>query len=550
MHHKSYIHLKNKVLLPKKSTLRFGELPVFSAILDNRLYISFFSLHNKNMKFSGFNGFLVLTISGLICKAIGVFFRLPLTYILGVNGLGIFQLVMGVFSFALVFASGGMTISLSKLISSARAKNENEKIGKYVFVALVYSVLISLFLGAVFWIISKPLAFSQGIENANNLYKLFFPLLCFSSLICLFRGIYQGYENMLPTAISQIIEQIGKFCFGILFAYIFAKNSVEQGVLGAFVGIIFSEFLAFIYLLFADKKIKIAKAKESETKEFFKYFIFSSGTVAVSSFTHFFDSIIVINRLTLFGMTSEFATTIFGLQTGIVGAFLNLPIIIAMSLSTAILPKLSYDNSTSQENSSKGFNILWFCLLPTTLGLLGISFPLFQILYPFLSQELYEYAVKLMAIGSLSTVFLGISQYFSTLLQAKGNFKFVFICQIFGGMAKIFCTIFLCPKIGIYGIAIGNLFFSFITSLMLYIKIRSQISISTNQFFLPLIGSLSMLIVITSLVFFLQINLFVKVTLCIVLGVFIYIIATIKLFASFKNQLFVKKSVGESNEKN
>lgn len=501
------------------------------------------------MKFSGFNGFIVLTISGLICKAIGVFFRLPLTYILGVSGLGIFQLVMGVFSFALVFASGGMTISLSKLISSARAKNENEKIGKYVFVALVYSILISLFLGFVFWIISKPLAFSQGIEKANDLYKLFFPLLCFSSLLCLFRGIYQGYENMLPTAISQIIEQIGKFCFGILFAYIFAKKSVEQGVLGAFVGIIFSEFLAFIYLVFVDKKIKIARAKESETKEFFKYFFFSSGTVAVSSFAHFFDSIIVINRLTLFGMTSEFATTVFGLQTGIVGAFLNLPIIIAMSLSTAILPKLSYDNSASQENANKGFNILWFCLLPTTLGLLGISFPLFQILYPFLSQELYEYAVKLMAIGSISTIFLGVSQYFSTLLQARGNFKFVFVCQIFGGIAKIICTIFLCPKIGIYGIAIGNLLFSFLTLLMLYIKVHSQISISTNQFFLPLFGSLSMLIVIASLVFFLQINLFVKVVLCVVLGVFIYMTITIKLFASFKNEYFVKKRVGESNEK-
>lgn len=502
------------------------------------------------MKFSGFNGFLVLTISGLICKAIGVFFRLPLTYILGINGLGIFQLVMGLFSFALVFTSGGMTISLSKLISSARAKNENEKIGKYVFVALFYSVLMSLFLGVVFWIISKPLAVSQGIEKANNLYKLFFPLLCFSSLVCLFRGVYQGYENMLPTAISQIIEQVGKFCFGIFFAYLFAKKSVEQGVFGAFFGIIISEILSFIYLIFIDKKINFAKTSKHETKEFFKYFIFSSGTIAVSSFTHFFDSIIIINRLTLFGMTNELATTVFGLQTGIVGSFLNLPLIISLSLSTAILPKLSYNNSLSQENASNGFNILWFCLIPTSLGLLGISFSLFQILYPFLSQQLYVYAIKLMAIGSLSTIFLGVNQYFSTILQSKGDFRFVFVCQIFGGIVKILCTIFLCPKIGIYGVAVGNLLFACLTTALLYIKVYQQISITINQFFLPLVGSLFMLVVITFFAFFIQINLILKILICFILGITIYVVINLKLLISFKNQFLVKKKIGDLNEKN
>ena len=75
-------------------------------------------------------GAFVLLVSGIICKFLGAFFRLPLTNLLGVEGIGIFQLVMSLYSCALVLTAGGVSTSLSKLISSARANEHTEKISK------------------------------------------------------------------------------------------------------------------------------------------------------------------------------------------------------------------------------------------------------------------------------------------------------------------------------------------------------------------------------------------------------------------------------------
>ena len=82
---------------------------------------------------------IVLLISGVVCKSLGALFRLPLTNLLGIEGIGVFQLVMSLYSFALVLTSGGIATSLSKLISAARARGQRNTIGYY----LKYSLFVS-----------------------------------------------------------------------------------------------------------------------------------------------------------------------------------------------------------------------------------------------------------------------------------------------------------------------------------------------------------------------------------------------------------------------
>ena len=108
-------------------------------------------------------GAFVLLISGLICKCLGAFFRLPLTNMLGIEGIGVFQLVMSLYSFALVVTAGGVTASLSKLIGSARANGRMEKVGLYLKQALLVSVSIGLALGVLFLVFGRYIAIFQNI---------------------------------------------------------------------------------------------------------------------------------------------------------------------------------------------------------------------------------------------------------------------------------------------------------------------------------------------------------------------------------------------------
>ena len=85
-------------------------------------------------------GAFVLILSGLICKVFGGLFRLPLTNIVGIEGIGVYQMITSIYSLALVFVSGGVTNALSKLVASARARGDYRIIGSYVRYALFFSL--------------------------------------------------------------------------------------------------------------------------------------------------------------------------------------------------------------------------------------------------------------------------------------------------------------------------------------------------------------------------------------------------------------------------
>ena len=206
------------------------------------------------MKSSVGKGALILIISGLICKFFGALFRLPLTNILGIEGIDIFQMIMSVYALLSAIVTSGVSSALSKLISTARASGEMEKARKLYALAMKFALILALVLGFIILFLSGSISSLQGNSQNKIIYMLFVLLLPLSALIGVIRGAMQGYEDMTPTAISQIIEQVAKFAFGLIFAYIFIGGGATKGVFGAFLGITFSELLALIYLFFSAQK--------------------------------------------------------------------------------------------------------------------------------------------------------------------------------------------------------------------------------------------------------------------------------------------------------
>ena len=129
----------------------------------------------KSQKRLGISAF-VLVVSGLVCKILGALFRLPLTNLLGIEGIGVFQLVMSLYAFALVLTCGGVTNSLSKLISTARARGEYKKIKTYLKRAICVSFGVGFALGLLFLFFGKYIALFQGVGE-NKSYMLFVVLL-------------------------------------------------------------------------------------------------------------------------------------------------------------------------------------------------------------------------------------------------------------------------------------------------------------------------------------------------------------------------------------
>lgn len=486
-------------------------------------------------------GAIVLIVSGFICKIFGALFRLPLTNILGIAGIGVFQMVMSLYSLMLVLTTGGVTTALSRLVSLARARGERSKIKSYLRVAFLFSFGLSACVGLFFFIFARNIASVQGVPDGISSYRLLLLLLPMGALIGTFRGIIQGYENMTPTAVSQIIEQIVKFAFGILFALWLGKNGVAQGVFGAFLGITVSELIATFYLgLFMLRKVHMEKEKPVPVwYDFLHAAIPLSIGGAVIPCTHAIDSLMIVSRLAVAGFAAENATALFGLQTGVVGAILNFPLIISLAIAMAMLPKISYlsgkgAKKEQQKVISLAFSVMWLFLLPLVIGLMSLSRLVYPIIYPSAIHGYLNVAIGLTLVGGFSIILSAIMQFLLSILQANGFYGFSMVATAIGGGVKVLLVFFLAalPEIGIYAIPISNISLCLIVCLLALIKLGRLVQVNYFHVLIPLMSGIVMYFVLYLLLQSVTLPSIWLLVIAIVLGAFVYLILNIPVIYS------------------
>ena len=186
-------------------------------------------------------------------------------------------------------------------------------------------------------------------------------MLLFVALLSVFRGYFQGQLNMTPTALSGVIEQVGRLIFGLFLAKKLVKFGVIYGVLGAVVGISLSELFALVFLaiyyVFSLRKNNKKTSPILSRKEVSKQLIQTAIPITIgglaSPITAIIDSLLVVNLLMFIGFDSDYATSLLGLQSGIVDPIINIPIVIAVSIASSILPSLSAVYVKGEKNEVK-----------------------------------------------------------------------------------------------------------------------------------------------------------------------------------------------------
>ena len=490
-------------------------------------------------------GALVLVVAGLICKLFGGLFRLPLTNIVGLDGIALYQMVITIYSFSLVFVSGGVTTSLSKLVSSARAKGNTDKIGAYLKLALLFSLGLSAVFGVLFLFLAGPISQVQGSLNGAGCYRLIALLLPLGAFVGVGRGMLQGYGNMNPTALSQIIEQVLKFAFGLIFAYFFRSGGAEGGVFGAIWGIIVGELFACFYLaskLFSLKKLSF---KQNVRKEFFSASLPLTFGGVILPLTHTVEALFAVKLISLSGLSTETAKAVFGVQTGVVGAILNFPLIISLALSSALLPNLSFMAEKGEDDGQKrlielSISQMWFFLIPIVVGLVSISSPLYNVLYPSLISGYISLAYQLTVLGGISTIITALMQQLVVVLQANGKFGKVFLFYAIGGVVKIglLVAVALIPSASVYSIAISNIALASTVSLCAILQIKRLVVVDWFALLLPLLSSLVMFLVVKILLSF--VGGVAGITLAVVVGGGVYLTLCYPLVGKYFNLIFAR----------
>lgn len=417
------------------------------------------------MKKGIIGGTVALSASVLISKIIGVFYRIPLINMIGAEGIGLYQQVFSVFAFLLIIVTGGVPIAVSRMVSE-RIAEEGEEEGYYVFRRVMQKMCIFGLLGtAVMWLLSFPIATLQGNAEAEIGYLAIAPSLFLVAIISAYRGYYQGKLNMLPTAISQLIEQIVKLAAGLLLAFAFAPKGIIYAVGGALLAVTLSEIAALIYLAFVGRKNKKYPTYnkflgKKYDKSFYALVIPMTLANVLIPLTQLFDSFLVVGFLSLRGEAAS-ATAQYGLLTGAVSTVVNFPVALCLTIAVTIVPVLSSfagkrNIDLIREKARIGMKTSYVIGVFAALMLFVTSNGVIRLLFPSLSGADFEISSILLKISALGVIFISELQITSNVLQATGDTSDPIFTLLIVAILKVGLTILLTYFLGIYGTAIAT----------------------------------------------------------------------------------------------
>lgn len=435
-------------------------------------------------------GAITLIIFNLIGKIIGAVYRIPLARIVGSVGMGQYQLVFPLYCLILTISTSGVPVAISKMVAEFNAQNKFYESRKLLKISILFLSLISL-LGSLIVIFGAQLiAGIQGNPDAYVCYYGIAPAILFVGVLSAFRGYFQGNLLMFPTAVSGVIEQVVKLVVGLFLAVKLSVLGVEYAVLGALIGVSISELFAFLFLfivyLFYSKKHRVIKVENSVnykalTKQLLNLAVPITLGGLIGPITSMVDSLLVVNLLMFTGFSSEDATMMLGLQSGVVEPLVNIPVIISVAISTALLPSISGLQAQKSKIQIKNQVEKAFQICISVAVACFICFVIFgeQIL-SFLYGSTFDYeelgiAVKLLFLGGVNIIFLSLVQVSACVLQGLGYQKEPVKSLLIGCGIKIILEIglILIKPINILGAIISGGVCYFVVLTLNYRKVKA-----------------------------------------------------------------------------
>ena len=423
-------------------------------------------------------GALILSAAGVICRLLGVLFRIPLSNIVGNYGIGLYQLVFPLYSLLLIVSSAGIPVALSKMI--ARVRDERTQT-KQIFVnALVALMVLGAVITVTFLLLARPIAAWQGKPEIWPLYLAIAPAVWFVCVISAYRGYFQGLNNMVPTAVSQIVEQVVKVGVGLGLAFWLIRYSILWAVFGAILAVAVSELVAAIMLAVVyavrARQAKTAEPDHEEPKRSIwsllswqvirRIFAIAAPIMVMSlafPLVQLFDSFYIVNALKRNGV--EQATELYGIATGAVHTLINLPSVVGVAIATVMLPMVAraFKTGDTKTMRKKAWMALGVTLLFGTvvaIGLCALPKLILTLLYrrAFANRpEELATGVLLLRIESWAVILIGLTQVIGSILQGIDHEFVSMWALVGGGVVKVVFEIMALKPLGIMAVSIANL---------------------------------------------------------------------------------------------
>ncbi len=451
-------------------------------------------------------------VASIVVKVIGAVFSIPLTNLYGAEGTAIFNVAYYIYTFMFIVSTAGLPVAVSKMVAEANALGRHKEVRRIASVTFVTFVVVGLFFSGVMIFGIDIFMELAGSRMSYYAVLAIAPTIFFTCIISAIRGYYQGLSNMVPTAVSQVIEAVGKLVFGLGLAYYLTSKGygLEIVVAGAIGGVTIGTVLSAAYILLVRAKdIRQNKqrlqAQEDgpcrSKQEIFKKLIALTVPITIGasvlSLTNLIDTFMVLNRLQDGVMMTDIEANYLYGAYGMAVKFFNLPQTVIVGVGVSIIPAIS--SALAKANrlqalklTESAFRLTGLLAFPCAVGLGVLPNPIMGLLY-YNQLEDVAVATPLLTLISPAVFLVAMVTVTNAVLQATGKIKIPVKSMAIGGVVKLATNFILVgmPAINISGAPIGTcLCYGTITVLNIIAIRREGIGFSFSRVFVkPLISS-------------------------------------------------------------
>lgn len=476
-------------------------------------------MENTKKKHSFLHGAMILTGGMIVVKLIGAMFKIPLNYTIGEYGMGLFHAAYHFYGPIFSLATAGFPVAVSRMVAESHSTGHWHDVRQIRRVALPLLFTVGV-VGTFLLTLAAPWYCRFSVGDAGWRYALppllaLTPAILFACVSAVYRGYFEGLQQMTPTALSEVIEALGKLTLGLLFSrYAVARGTAEYAAAGtvfsivppdadhaalltlsfaaagAVLGVTAGSGLALLFLFlraqFAKHPVMQGNAPASPKKVLRCRFIRLTIPIALGSLATnvagLMDAALLQNRLTALCESAlpqliacwqgaipqtylehpeTLSTFLYGCYTLAMTLYLLVPAL-AQSIGISALPAVTEDFSRKNANRLAQHcgavcRVTALVCFPAGLGLSSLALPIVRLIYgDSQSAPIVAGVLQLLGVAALASA---LTAPLGSLLQAVGRADLPVKLLAVSMLLKLLCNWFLCrlPGVNLYGAAVGTL---------------------------------------------------------------------------------------------
>lgn len=429
----------------------------------------------NNAKKTFVAGAALLGIAGILVKVLGVFFRIPLTNIIDDDGIAYYQMAYPIYILMLTISSSGLPTAISKMISERRSVGEYYESYRVFRISFKVMLALGLITSVAIYILAPAITKMQAEPDSVYALRMTAPALLLCPIMSCYRGYFQGQKYMVPTAVSQVVEQVFRVAIGLILASLLLSKGKPHAAAGACFGASAGALFGLIAVMFffvRNKPRLLSEVQESGRKpkqsvsDIFRELIRIAIPITIGAcimpILGGLDTVIVKRRLLQLGYSELVSRKLYGQLSGMASPIINVPQVLTQAICLSLVPVISDafrrdDMDFVRTNTSLGLRYAALVGMPCSVGIIVLARPIMQLFYP-TQTESQAGAAACLIIYAVGLYFLSVVHSLTGVLQGIGKQGIPVRNLFIGAIVKTIFTYLLTgiSGINVKGAAIGT----------------------------------------------------------------------------------------------